>query len=415
MAEEHPLVVIVGGGFGGLYAAKSLNRTAVRITLIDRVNHHLFQPLLYQVATAALAAPDIAAPIRKILRRQRNVTVRMGEIQSINTAARRVSLGDGELAYDYLIVAAGSTHSYFGHDEWAQFAPGLKTLSDAFEIRRRVLLAFERAEHEPDPARRAELMTFVVVGAGPTGVELAGALGEIARRTLTRDFRNVNPSAARIVLLDANDRVLPPFAPDLSDKARQQLDDLGVEIQTGLRVTNIDVQGVHIGDSALRAGTVLWAAGVQASPLGKALGVPLDRAGRVQVEPDLSIPGHANVFVIGDLAAVKHGDSMVPGFAPAAIQMGRHAARNITALVKGRTAAKFDYIERPLMATIGRSRAVGQIGNWKVSGWLAWVLWLTVHIFFLIGFRNRLAVMLDWVWAYWTYQRSARIIVEERK
>jgi NADH dehydrogenase len=258
-------------------------------------------------------------------------------------------------------------------------------------------------------------MTFVVVGAGPTGVELAGALGEIARRTLTRDFRNVNPAAAKVILVDASDRVLPPFAPVLSDKARLQLEDLGVEVQTGVRVTNIDQHGVHFGETLLRAGTVLWAAGVQASPLGKALNVPLDRAGRVLVESDLSIPGHKQVFVVGDLAAVKHGDGLVPGFAPAAIQMGRHAARCVKLLIAGKPAAKFEYIERPLMATIGRSRAVGQIGNMKLSGWIAWMLWLTAHIFFLIGFRNRLAVMLDWVWAYWTYQRSARIIVEQEQ
>lgn len=414
MAEQRPHVVIIGGGFAGLYAAKALKGAPVRVTLVDRRNHHLFQPLLYQVATAALAAPDIAAPIRKILRRQRNVTVQLAEAREIDTAGKRVLLDSGELAYDYLIVAAGATHSYFGHDEWAAHAPGLKTITDALDIRRRVLLAFEKAEHERDPAKRDELLTFAVVGGGPTGVELAGALGEIARRTLARDFRNVNPGSARVILLDASERVLPAYEPGLSDRARLQLEDLGVEIHTGVRVTGIDAQGVHTGDSILRAGTVLWAAGVQASPLGRSLGAEQDRVGRVIVEPDLSIPGRTEVFVVGDQAAVKHGEGWVPGVAPAAIQMGRHAAANIRRALKGQSSEAFAYHDKGMLATIGRSRAVAQLGRMKFSGWIAWMLWLVVHIFFLIGFRNRLAVMLDWLWAYLTFQRSARIILEDR-
>ena len=413
MSDDRPHVVIIGGGFGGLYAAKALKRSPVRITLIDRRNHHLFQPLLYQVATAALAAPDIAAPIRKILRNQRNVTVLLSEVRSIDPAAKKLTHAHGELDYDYLIVAAGVTHSYFGHEEWEAHAPGLKTLSDAFEIRRRVLMAFERAEHETDPAKRDELLTFVVVGAGPTGVELAGALGEIARRTLTRDFRRVNPGSAKVILLDASDRVLPALAPELSDKAKLQLEELGVEVHTGVRVNNIDADGVHTDKSLLRAGTVLWAAGVQASPLGKCLG-ERDRAGRVFVGPELTLPSHPEVFVIGDLAGVKQGDAFVPGVAPAAIQMGRHAGANIKRALKGEPARPFAYVDKGLLATIGRSRAVAQIGRWRFGGWLAWMMWLLIHVFFLIGFRNRLAVMMDWVWAYITFQRSARIIMEER-
>ncbi|MCA8916670.1 MAG: NAD(P)/FAD-dependent oxidoreductase [Planctomycetes bacterium] len=413
-ASDRPHVVIIGGGFGGLYAAKALKGAPVRITLIDRRNHHLFQPLLYQVATAALAAPDIAAPIRKILRRQRNVTVLLDEAREIDTLNKRVRLSRNELVYDYLIVAAGATHSYFGHDDWADYAPGLKTIGDAFEIRRKVLMAYERAEGESDPQRRQELLTFVVVGAGPTGVELAGALSEIARRTLARDFRNVNPGSAKIVLMDASDRVLPAYEPGLSDRARLQLEDLGVEIHTGVRVTNIDSEGVHTGDSVLKAGTVLWAAGVQASPLGRSLRAPQDRAGRVLVEPTLSIAGHSEVLVIGDQAAVKYEDGWVPGVAPAAIQMGRHAANNIRRALRALEPLPFHYADKGMLATIGRSRAVAQIGRMRFSGWVAWMLWLCIHIFFLIGFRNRLAVMLDWMWAYFTFQRSARIIMEDK-
>jgi len=411
--DGKPHVVIIGGGFGGLYAAKALKRAPVRVTLIDRRNHHLFQPLLYQVATAALAAPDIAAPIRKILRRQKNASVLLARADAIDVAGKRVMLDEGELAYDYLIVAAGATHSYFGNDQWAEYAPGLKTIDDAFDIRRRVLIAYERAERETSPTRRKELLTFVVVGGGPTGVELAGALAEIARNTLTRDFRNVDPQSARVVLLDAGDRLLPPYLPRLSLSAKHQLEGLGVQVVTGARVTNIDAQGVSIGAERIQAATVLWAAGVQSNPLGKSIGAPVDRAGRIQVEPDLSVPGQPNVFVVGDMAAVKHGEGMVPGVAPAAMQMGRYAAAAIVARIKGAQVKPFKYADKGSLATIGRSRAVAQFGNWGFSGILAWSFWLWLHVFFLIGFRNRVVVMLEWFWAYLTFQRSARIILDE--
>ncbi len=411
--DGKPHVVIIGGGFGGLYAAKALKRAPVRVTLIDRRNHHLFQPLLYQVATAALAAPDIAAPIRKILRRQKNASVLLARADAIDVSGKRVMLDEGELAYDYLIVAAGATHSYFGNDQWAEFAPGLKTIDDAFDIRRRVLIAYERAERETSPTRRKELLTFVVVGGGPTGVELAGALAEIARNTLTRDFRNVDPQSARVVLLDAGDRLLPPYLPRLSLSAKHQLEGLGVQVVTGARVTNIDAQGVSIGAERIQAATVLWAAGVQSNPLGKSIGAPMDRAGRIQVEPDLSVPGQPNVFVVGDMAAVKHGEGMVPGVAPAAMQMGRYAAAAIVARIKGAQVKPFKYADKGSLATIGRSRAVAQFGNWGFSGILAWSFWLWLHVFFLIGFRNRVVVMLEWFWAYLTFQRSARIILDE--
>lgn len=411
--DGKPHVVIIGGGFGGLYAAKALKRAPLRVTLIDKRNHHVFQPLLYQVATAALAAPDIAAPIRKILRRQRNTTVILANATAVDVPGKRVILSDGEVAFDYLIVAAGATHSYFGHDEWQQHAPGLKTIDEAFEIRRRVLIAYEKAERETDAARRKELLTFVVVGGGPTGVELAGALAEIARNTLTRDFRNVDPQSARVVLLDAGDRLLPPYLPRLSESAKRQLEGLGVQVVTGSRVTAIDERGVSIGAERIQAATVLWAAGVQASPLGRSLGAPMDRAGRIQVEPDLSLPGQAHVFVIGDMAAVKWRDGLVPGVAPAAMQMGRYVARAIVARMAGKAVQPFAYADKGSLATIGRSRAVAQFGKWGFSGIVAWSLWLWLHIFFLIGFRNRIVVMIEWFWAYLTFQRSARIILDE--
>jgi NADH:ubiquinone reductase (H+-translocating) len=422
MADQ-PHVVIIGGGFGGLHAAKNLKRAPVRVTLVDKRNHHLFQPLLYQVATAGLAATDIAAPIRKVLKRQKNATVLLAEVSGIDVEGKRVLLAGpkrktadhGEIAYDYLVVATGATHSYFGHPEWEEFAPGLKTIDDALEIRRRILLAFEQAERIADEAERKRLMTFVVVGAGPTGVELAGAVSEIARRTLARDFRNVDPAKARVILLEGADRVLPPYAPSLSESARKQLTGLGVEVRTGAKVTAIDDKGASIGNERIEAATILWGAGVSASPLGKSLGASLDKAGRVEVEPDLSVPGHKEVFVIGDLAAAKRGDGIVPGVAPAAIQMGRHTARNIRQLVAGKPTRPFRYIDKGMLATIGRSRAVAQIGRLRLSGWIAWMLWLIVHIFFLIGFRNRVMVLMDWTAAYISFNRGARIILEERK
>jgi NADH dehydrogenase len=409
--DTPPHVVIVGGGFAGLAAARGLRRGRVRVTLLDRRNHHVFQPLLYQVATAGLGAPDIAAPIRGILSRQRNTTVLLGEVTAVDAAARTLVLADGALGYDYLVLATGATHSYFGHPEWARHAPGLKSLEDALDIRRRMLLAFERAERLDAAAARAEWLTFVVVGAGPTGVELAGTIMELARHTLKRDFRRIDPREARVVLLEGADRVLPPYLPFLSEKARLQLEDLGVEVRTGALVTAVDEHGVAVGAERLAARTVLWAAGVAASPLGRALGVPVDRAGRVKVEPDLSIPGHPEVFVTGDLALLEQDGAPVPGVAPAAMQMGRHAARVI---LSGKR-APFRYRDKGSLATIGRKAAVAQIGRLKLWGLLAWMAWLGIHIFFLIGFRNRVVVMLDWAWAYFSYQRHARLILEPHR
>jgi NADH dehydrogenase len=405
-----PHVVLIGGGFAGLAAARALARAPVRLTIVDRRNHHLFQPLLYQVATAALNPSDIAAPIRGILRRQKNTTVLLGEATGIDPARRRVRVDARELAWDFLIVAAGAGDSYFGHDEWRSHAPGLKTVDEALEIRRRVLLAFERAEWETDADARRELLTFVVVGGGPTGVELAGALSEIARHSLVRDFRDIDPAQAAVVLVEAADRVLPAFPPDLSAKAARQLEALGVTVRTGTRVTKIDADAVWLGEERIGARTALWAAGVAASPLGRSLGAPLDRQGRVRVEPDLSIPGHPEIFVAGDLAAIEQDGRPVPGLAPAAMQEGRHAARSIRRKIAGRKTRPFRYVDKGTLATIGRSAAVADIRGWKISGFPAWAAWLGIHIFFLIGFRNRLLVMFEWAWAYLTWQRGARLI-----
>ncbi|MCL4799952.1 MAG: NAD(P)/FAD-dependent oxidoreductase [Burkholderiales bacterium] len=411
-ATAAPHVVIIGCGFGGLAAARGLAGAAARITLLDRANHHLFQPLLYQVATAGLSATEVAAPIRHILRRQRNLTVLMAEVAGIGPARRAVVLDDGaEIAYDYLIVASGATHSYFGNDAWARFAPGLKTLEDAFDIRRRVLTAFERAERESDAAARAAWLTFVVVGAGATGVELAGTLAEIARHTLPGEFRRIDTRGARVVLLEGTDRVLPSYPPELSRKARRQLERLGVEVRTGCLATGIDAAGVAIGAERIRARTVVWAAGVAASPLGRTLGAPLDRAGRVRVGPDLSVPGHPEIFVIGDLAAVESEGRPVPGIAPAAKQMGAHAARAVRSRIAGRAAPAFRYRDYGLLATIGRRAAVALIGGVRLSGYPAWLAWLFAHIYFLIGFRNRVVVLLEWAWSYWTFERHARIVI----
>ncbi|MCC6536811.1 MAG: NAD(P)/FAD-dependent oxidoreductase [Bryobacterales bacterium] len=411
MTTERPHVVILGCGFGGLFAARALARARVRVTVLDRTNHHLFQPLLYQVATAGLAAPSIAAPIRQILAAQRNAMVLYGECERIDTARRAVELEDGsEIGYDYLIVATGSTHSFFGHDEWAAFAPGLKTLDDALEIRRRILLAFEHAEREQDSVRRAAWLTFVVVGAGATGVEMAGTLAEIARHTLRGEFRRFDPRNARVVLVEAGDRVLPSYPADLSAKAKLQLERLGVTVWLGRKVSGIDAHGVQMGEERLAAKTVVWAAGVAASPLGASLGVPLDRAGRVIVEPDLSLPGHPEVSVIGDLAALPWHQPPVPATGPAAKQMGRCTARNLLRRVAGNAPGRFRYRDYGSLATIGRSSAVALLGRMKISGYLAWLMWLAAHIFFLIGFRNRLAVLIDWAWAYWTFECSARIV-----
>ncbi|PYQ50391.1 MAG: FAD-dependent oxidoreductase [Acidobacteria bacterium] len=406
-----PHVVIVGGGFAGLSAARALRGSPVRITLVDQHNHHVFQPLLYQVATAGLSSADIAAPLRHILRHQKNATVILAMVTGVDLRAHRLLLFDGALDYDYLILAAGVTHSYFGHDEWAPHAPGLKTLQDAIDIRRRVLLAFENAERETDSKRQEEWLTFVVVGAGPTGVEMAGTLAEIARHTLRGEFRRIDPDRARVILVEGTDRVLPPYPPELSDKARRQLEALGVRVVTRSMVTGIDSSGVALGAERIAARTVVWAAGVAASPLGRSLGVPVDRAGRVEVEPDLSVPGHREVFVVGDLAAVEQDGQLVPGVAPAANQMGHHAALNIRRALGGQPPAAFRYRDKGSLATIGRKAAVAVIGRLKLSGVLAWMAWLGIHIFFLIGFRNRMVVMLDWAVAYFTYQRHARLLL----
>ncbi|MDH4175189.1 MAG: NAD(P)/FAD-dependent oxidoreductase [Betaproteobacteria bacterium] len=406
-----PRIVILGCGFGGLFAARALRRAPAEIIVVDRTNHHLFQPLLYQVATAGLAAPAIAEPIRRALAKQKNVTVLYGEAQRVEIAARQVILENGEaLAYDRLILATGATDSYFGHDDWRAHAPGLKTLEDAFEIRQRVFLAFEHAEREADPVKRAAWLTFVVIGAGATGVEMAGMLAEIARHTLKGEFRRFDPRNARVVLVEAMDRVLPPYTPDLSERARMQLERIGVTVWLGRKVTGIDARGVQLGGDRLEAKTVVWCAGVAASPLGATLGVPLERGGRVIVEPDLSVPGHPEIQVVGDLAFQSDHQPPVPGVAPAAKQMGRHAAHNIMAALAGKPTRPFRYRDYGQLATIGRSKAVAMFGRIHVWGWLAWVAWLTAHIYFLIGFRNRLVVLIDWAWAYWTFERSARVV-----
>jgi NADH dehydrogenase len=408
---EKKKVVVIGGGFAGLWAVRKLRKAPVEITLIDRSNHHLFQPLLYQVATAGLAAPSIAAPLRHILRDQRNAAVIMGEVQRIDPAARSVALSDREIPYDYLLVASGATHAYFGRDQWAPFAPGLKTLDDAFVVRRRVLSAFERAEAATTEAERQACLTFAVIGAGPTGAELAGTLAEIARHTLARDFRSIDSRKARVLLIEAGPRVLATFTEDLSNKARKQLERLGVEVQTGKPVTDIGDGYLVFGEQRVAARTILWAAGVAASPLGKQLGAGTDRAGRVRVAPDLSLPAHPEIFVAGDLATLEQDGKPVPGVAPAAKQMGARAARNILARMAGRPTLPFHYTDFGALATIGRHSAIAQLPRFSFSGALAWWFWLVLHIYFLIGFRSRLIVLINWAWAYFTYARGARIIL----
>jgi NADH dehydrogenase len=407
-----PSVVVVGAGFAGLAAARALDGAPVRVAVVDRRNHHLFQPLLYQVATAALNPADIAQPIRRVLRRQRNAEVLLAEVTGVDLSRKRVLLADGEIAYQQLILATGATHSYLGHPEWAAHAPGLKTVEDALEIRRRVLTAFERAEREPDVERQRASMTFVIVGAGPTGVELAGALAEIARRTLAADFRHIAPERSRVVLVEAAPRVLPAYPEELSGSARRQLERLGVEVRTGAPVSRIDDRGVVAGGERLEAATVLWAAGVEASPLARSLGAPLDRAGRVRVDADLTVPGHPEVHVAGDLVFLEQDGRPIPGVAPAAIQQGRHAARNALRALRGEPRLPFRYRDKGLLATIGRGAAVAAVGRVRLTGLLAWLAWLFVHIYFLIGFRNRLAVLLQWAWSYLTFERGARLITE---
>jgi len=408
-----PRVVVIGGGFGGLAAAKALRNTPVDVTVIDRTNHHLFQPLLYQVATAGLAPSDITVPIRWILRNERNANVIFGHVVGIDTGMREVIVSDiaAPIAYDALIVASGSHHSYFGHDAWEPNAPGLKSLEDALELRRRFLVAFERAEQTTDPAERAALMTIVIVGGGPTGVELAGMMIEIVRKAMPSDFRSIDTRASRIVLVEGGPRLLPAMPPHSSARAQRDLERLGVEVRTGAIVTGVDERGAQIGDERIATGNVFWAAGNQASSLGAMLGGPVDRAGRVLVRDDLSVPGHPEVFVVGDLAAVKRADgSLVPGVAPAAMQEGRRAGLNALRIVNGETTSPFHYYNKGDLATIGRNRAVAVFGKVEVSGYPAWLLWLFVHILYLVGFRNRLSVLVQWAYAYFTFQRGVRLI-----
>jgi NADH dehydrogenase len=409
--KNRPRVVIVGAGFGGLFAARTLAHYPVQITLVDRQNFHTFQPLLYQVATAGLSPGEIAAPIRWIMRNYHNVEVLMSEVQDFDLSRHVVKLEDEEVAYEYLIVAAGASHAYFGHDEWELFAPGLKTIKDALEIRRRVLLAFELAERRAAGNRQQVRLNFVVVGGGPTGVELAGTLAEISRQVLGNEFRSIDPKRTRIVLLEGGPRILPTYPEDLSLSAQEQLRNLGVEVRTSSLVTRVEPGAVEVGDTKIPAAVILWAAGVAASPLGKKLGAPVDRAGRVLVNPDLSIPGHQEVFVIGDLAALKDEDGKwLPGVSPVAIQEGKTTAHNIGRDLQGEPRKSFHYWNKGSLATIGRAAAVADFGKIHISGFLAWLSWLFIHIFFLIGFRNRLIVMIQWAWSYLTYERGARLI-----
>ena len=412
MAEEKiPRVVIVGGGFGGLEAAKKLVCENVRLTIIDRTNYHLFQPLLYQVATAALSPADIAAPIRAVLHKCKNAEVMLAEVQSVDLNTRVVHAGDLKVQYDYLILATGARHSYFGHPEWERLAPGLKSLEDAVEIRRRILLAFEYAEKISDPAARAAAMTFVIIGGGPTGVEMAGAIAEIARHTLARDFRHIDPSSARVVLIESESQVLATFPEGLRTSAMKQLQDLGVEVRTGVHATDLTEAGLRVGDEFIPCRVKIWAAGNTASFVGKSLGVPVDRVGRVIVQDDLTIPGHPEVQVIGDLANFtgKDGKSL-PGVSPVAMQQGRHAARNILNMIEGRKPQRFWYFDKGSMATIGRNKAVADLRLLHLSGLPAWVAWLFVHTLFLVGFRNRVVVLFQWAWAYLTFNKGARLI-----
>ena len=409
--DRRKKIVIIGGGFGGLQAAESLARLPVQITLVDRRNHHTFQPLLYQVATAGLSPAEIAAPIREILARHENIEVLLGEVVGFDLDQRIVKLHGFDLPYDYLIVAAGASHAYFGHDEWEVFAPGLKTIEDALEIRRRVLLAFEIAERRAATTGEHSPLTFVVVGGGPTGVELAGTLAEIARKSLAEDFRHIDPKKTRIILLEAGPSVLAAYPADLRESAKRQLERLGVEVRLNSAVSDLHLGEIHVGGQVMHATLVLWAAGVSASPLGLALGGPVDRAGRVLVEADLSLPGHSEVFVIGDLASLKQAEgALLPGVAPVAMQEGRWAAKQIAADLSGNARKPFHYFDKGSLATIGRNAAVAQFGKLHISGYLAWLAWLFIHIFFLIGFRNRILVMIQWAWSYFTYDRSARLI-----
>ncbi len=412
-----PRIVIIGGGFAGLHAARVLRKAAVDITLLDRTNHHLFQPLLYQVATATLNPSDISAPIRWLLRRQRNTTVLLGEVGDVDLERRVVKLDSGarEIGYDYLIVASGARHSYFGHDEWESLAPGLKGLVDALEIRRRFLLSFERAEKTEDPEERRRWQTFVIVGGGPTGVELAGMLPAIARDAFRHDFRNIDTRDTRVILVEGGPRLLTAFPEHLSEHAARDLTDLHVDVRLNAIVTDIQPDAVYVGEERIPTHTVFWAAGNAASPLVRRMGVPTDRAGRAQVEPDLSVPGHPEVFVVGDAAAVKRPEGgLVPGVAPAATQMGKSAAKNILRSIRGEERTPFHYFNKGDLATIGRHKAVAKIGGVELTGTIAWLTWLFVHIMYLVGFRNRISVLMEWAYAYFTFRRGVRLITTTR-
>jgi NADH dehydrogenase len=411
---KRPRVVIIGGGFGGISAAQALRRARVSVTLIDRTNHFTFQPLLYQVATAALSPSDITAPIRWILRHHRNAEVLMAEVREIDPSRQVVRIDDElkEIPYDYLIVATGSRHAYFGHNEWEPYAPGLKAIEDASEIRRRFLLAFELAEKTDDAQERDELLTFAIVGGGPPGVELAGAMPYIARRALSPDFRRIDTRKTRVILVEAGPRILPTFPEDLAARAARDLEDLGVEIRVRTMVTGVDAEGVSVGAEKIRARTVFWAAGNLASPLGKFMGIPVDRAGRIQVNPDLSVPGLPNVFAVGDLATLVQDGRLVPGVGPAAIQEGKSAARNIIRELRHEPRKPFRYWNKGDLAVIGRSRAIADLGWIQFSGWFAWVFWLFVHILYLVGFRNRIVVLFEWAYAYFTSQAGVRLITD---
>jgi NADH:ubiquinone reductase (H+-translocating) len=412
LKKAAPHVVILGAGFAGLAAAKQLAKANAVVTLIDRTNHHLFQPLLYQVATAALAAPDISAPIRKLLSKQRNVTVWMASVDRVDVEKKTVMADGQRVDFDFLVVATGMRHGYFGHDDWATYAPGLKTLGEALDIRRRILRAFEAAEVEASAEQRRAWTTFVVIGAGPTGVELAGALAEIAGRTLASDFRRFDPRTTRVVLVEAGPRVLPSFSERMSASARKALESLGIEVRTGSAVSTVTAEFVDVGSDRIAARTVLWAAGVRASPLAAQLGVPIDRVGRIWVEEDLSVPDRPDVFVVGDLIAKTQEGKPLPGVAQLAIQSGRHAADNIMRSIAGRQRLPFRYVDRGSLATIGRNKAVAQMGRLEFTGVVAWWLWLVVHVLALVEFRRRIAVLVEWAWAYFSWQRRSRVILE---
>lgn len=412
--KQRPRVVIVGGGFGGLQAAKALGRAPVQVTVIDRNNYHLFQPLLYWVATAGLSPADISSPIRRVLRRQKNTEVLLAEVTGVDLANKRVLIGERAIPYDYLILATGAQDNYFGHPEWSIHATGLKSIKEATTIRSQILRRFEQAEMETDPAKVQELLTFVLVGAGPTGVEMAGAIAELARKALAKDFRHINPASARVILVEAAPRILATFPEKLARKAQKALNRLGVEVRTGTPVENIDANGVNLDGQRIASKTVIWSAGVAASPVGKWLGAEVDRGGRVRVNPDLTLPGHENVFVIGDTATLTQNGKPLPGVAPVAMQQGRYVA----ALIKQRVTTggperPFHYLDKGNLATVGRSYAIVDLKGFKLTGLLAWVLWLVVHIYYLIGFRNRLVTLFQWAWTYFTYNRGARLITSE--